>query len=163
MIKKIIALFLFILVLIQFFRPKKNNSISTSSFDINSQYPVPDNLKEILKKSCNDCHSDNTIYPWYFAIQPVAWWMQDHVNEGKRELNFSEFASYSPKEQFHKMKSIVKQIKEGEMPLDSYLWIHKDSKLSEYQNALIMKWADSLGMSIKTIHNLPDEPQHRRE
>jgi hypothetical protein len=163
MVKRIILLLLVILVVIQFFRPQKNLSITPSKVDIATQYAVPDNVTEILKHSCYDCHSNNTVYPWYFAIQPVAWWMQNHVNDGKRKLDFSEFASYTPKKQFHKMNDIIEQIKKDEMPLDSYLWIHRYAKLSEDQKNSILKWADSLGISIKVKNNLPDEPQRKRD
>ncbi len=69
-------------------------------------------MQNILKRSCYDCHSNNTVYPWYDRIQPVAWWLQYHVNHGKHSLNFSEFGSYSVARQAKKLKNIGKQIKE---------------------------------------------------
>jgi hypothetical protein len=161
MIKRIIILLLLLLVIIQFFRPKKNLSPAPPNSEITAQYPVSDTVMEILKRSCYDCHSDHTEYPWYFSIQPVAWWMQNHVNDGKRELNFSEFASYPAKRQFHKMKDLIEQIKGDDMPLNTYLWIHKDAKLSENQKTLVLAWADSLKASIQIKNNLPDEPERR--
>jgi len=159
MIRKILLLLLAVLVLIQFIRPAKNLSVTMSGNDITTHMVIPGDVLDIFKKSCYDCHSNNTIYPWYFHIQPVAWWMQDHVNEGRKELNFSEFASYSPKKQYHKMRGIAEQIRNGEMPLDSYLWIHKDAILSDAQKTKILAWADSSGASIKRQYNIPDDPE----
>ncbi|MGL6267918.1 MAG: heme-binding domain-containing protein, partial [Chitinophagaceae bacterium] len=133
MIKKIAMGLLVALVIIQFFKPDRNISPEKSPNDITNKYKVPAPVQEILKTSCNDCHSNNTIYPWYANIQPVAWWLADHVNEGKRELNFSEFSTYSPKKAHHKLEEVNEMVKEGEMPLQSYTIIHQNAKLSEAQ------------------------------
>src|SRR6266513_1873362 len=101
--KKILIIILVILVVIQFIRPARNISTTESPNDITKHYEVPDSLKNILAVACNDCHTNNTRYPWYSNIQPVGWWLQWHVNEGKHHLNFSEFASYNPKKQYKKL------------------------------------------------------------
>jgi hypothetical protein len=88
MLKKILLSLLALLVLIQFFRPEKNLSGERSN-DISTQYHVPQNINILFDKACNDCHSNTTRYPWYSNIQPVAWWLADHVNDGKRHLNLS--------------------------------------------------------------------------
>jgi len=150
------------LIGIQFFHPKKNISAAAAPNDIATNFTVPENVQGILKKSCYDCHSNNTVYPWYNNIQPVAWWLANHINEGKEELNFSEFAGYAPKKQYHKLEGIVKSQKEGWMPLDSYLWIHKDAILNQEQKNALSGWADSLARAIKTKNNLPDEPERQR-
>jgi len=148
MLKKALLVLLFILVVIQFIRPAKNISNSVSANDITLHYPVPDTVLSIIKTSCYDCHSNTTAYPWYNNIQPVAWWLNNHVKEGKRELNFSEFASYTFKKQGKKMKSLEREIKEDGMPLDSYLWIHHNALLSPGQKDLLTNWADSLQKTI---------------
>ena len=135
---------LVLLVIIQFIRPAENHSDKLSANDITLHYPVPDTVLSILKRSCYDCHSNNTSYPWYNRVQPVAWWLNSHVTEGKRELNFSEFASYPLKKQARKLKNTVKEIKEGDMPLNSYLWIHIDAALDQGQKNILVYWADSL-------------------
>ena len=99
--------------------------------DISKVYVVPDSVTQILKTSCYDCHSNNTVYPWYSKIQPVAWWLNDHIEEGKREINFSEFATYRIGRQYKKMDEIIKQVKEDEMPLSSYTLIHKNAILTQ--------------------------------
>ncbi|HXB44601.1 MAG TPA: heme-binding domain-containing protein [Puia sp.] len=163
MIKKILITLLALLIMIQFFRPKKNNLIAASPNDILLHFAVPSTVQDVLKKSCYDCHSNNTVYPWYNKIQPVAWWLQNHINGGKHQLNFNEFASYPPKKQYHKLKDIVDTQNDGSMPLDSYLWIHKDAILNKEQKANLVKWADSLGREIKAKYNLPDEPERGRK
>ncbi len=161
MIKKILWLLLIAIVVIQFFHPTKNISTAASPNDITLHFAVPENVQNILKKSCYDCHSNNTVYPWYNNIQPVAWWLANHVNEGKHELNFNEFASYAPKKQYHKLNSVIDSQKDGWMPLDSYLWIHKDAILDSQQKHLLVSWADSLARDIKAKNNLPDEPEKK--
>ena len=163
MIRKILIVLVVIFIAIQFFRPKKNLSAEISQNDITLHFTVPENVQIILKKSCYDCHSNNTVYPWYNNIQPVAWWLANHVADGKRELNFSEFASYPAKKQYRKLRTTIEQIKETEMPLNSYLWIHKDAILTSDQKITLSNWADSLSKEIKTKNNLPDEPAERRD
>ena len=80
------------LIGIQFFHPTKNIAIGIQPNAITNVHAVPDNVNSILKKTCNDCHSNNTVYPWYHKIQPVDWWMNNHINEGKGKFNFDEYA-----------------------------------------------------------------------
>ncbi len=156
--KKKIAWFLLIaLIVIQFIKPEKNQSTQKSPKDISTVAAVPANVQTILDKACNDCHSNNTRYPWYSNIQPVAWWLANHVNEGKGELNFSEFAGYSPKKQAHKLEETIEMVKEGEMPLDSYTWTHKDAVLTNDEKLAISGWADELRKSIMSKNNLTEE------
>ncbi len=160
--KKIIYTLIALIVLIQFIRPNRNISQEIAANDITRHYSVSDSVLSIFKRSCNDCHSNNTIYPWYTNIQPVGWWMQHHVNDGKEELNFSEFGSYPPKKQAHKLKETAKEVKEEGMPIDSYLWVHKDAKLSDSEKLTIISWATSLEKEIRNKFNLPDEPDRPR-
>ncbi len=157
MVKKIAMGLLVALVIIQFFRPARNISSEKSTNDITNKYAVPASVQEILKTSCYDCHSNNTVYPWYANIQPVAWWLADHVNEGKKELNFSEFLTYSPKKAHHKLEEVNEMVKEGEMPLQSYTIIHQNAKLSEPQKLEIANWADGLMKEIAVANNLQPE------
>src|SRR5439155_20340848 len=99
-IKKVLIALLVIFVVIQFFRPAKNKSDKPSLNDISTKYNLPEDVKNILKTSCYDCHSNNTIYPWYSEVQPVGWWLNNHINDGKNEVNFSEFAAYPIRRQY---------------------------------------------------------------
>ncbi len=140
-VKKILLILLVALILIQVYpRPKKNTSEGISSNDITNVMQVEDTVLNILKTSCYDCHSDNTSYPWYSKIQPVAMWLGNHIKEGKRELNFSQFATYSAKKKDHKLEEIAEQIEKHEMPLKSYTFIHTNAKLSAEQSALVLDW-----------------------
>src|SRR5439155_17176288 len=127
--KFLIVLFI-LLVAIQFIRPAKNLSNHLLASDITRVYNMPQNVSVIFKKACNDCHSNNTIYPWYAQIQPVGWWLNNHIEEGKRELNLSEFGTYNIARQYKKLDDIAEQVKKGEMPLSSYTLIHTNTRLT---------------------------------
>ena len=154
MLKKILLVLLLGLVIIQFIHPKKNKAEGNQSYYIGNAFTVPDNVKVILAKACNDCHTNNTSYPWYTNIQPVDWWMNHHVNEGKKELNFDEYTNKNLRFQYHKMEEVVEMIKEGEMPLDSYTWIHKDAKFTEEEKSTLMNWADGIRDTMKSKYPL---------
>jgi hypothetical protein len=150
--KKIVWFLLFVIVGIQFIRPDRNVSGgAVTANDITQQYRIPAPISDILKRSCNDCHSNNTHYPWYTNIQPVGWWMQEHVEDGKRNLNFSEFGTYKPKDQDDVVEEIVKVIEKNEMPLNSYLWMHGEAKLSEEDKAALIAWAKKLRAEIAAV------------
>ena len=148
-LKRTFQILLVAFIVIQFFRPAKNNAEGISSNDISKIYAIPADVQSILKTSCYDCHSNNTVYPWYAEIQPAAWWLADHVKEGKKELNFSEFASYKISRQYRKLEEINKEIKEGEMPLELYLWIHKNSKLRDEQKLILANWVKAVMDTMK--------------
>ncbi len=150
------------LLLLQFYpKPTRNISEGTEKNDIAQVHQVPDAVAKILKTSCYDCHSNNTFYPWYANIQPVAWWLGDHVKEGKSELNFSEFGTYNVSRRYRKLEEISKQVKEDEMPLSSYTIIHRDSKLSADQKNLLSSWIVSLRDSFQK--NYPPDSLIRKK
>jgi hypothetical protein len=140
--KKIVLAILAIFIIIQFIRPARNQSQASPATNIFTQYPASDHVKQMISVACNDCHSDSTRYPWYANIQPVGWWLGNHISEGKRELNFSEFGTYTPKRQNNKLGKIAEEVKEKGMPLDSYTWIHKDARLTDAEREEIIAWAD---------------------
>lgn len=137
-----------ILLIWQFIRPEKNLS-DVRTHDISTAYVVPEDVQSILKVACNDCHTNKTDYPWYAEVQPVAMWINNHVNDGKRHLNFSEFTSRPIAIQNHKFEEIVEQIKEGEMPLTSYTLIHRDAVLSQEQKNQLIGWAEAMMDTLK--------------
>lgn len=149
LIKKIIFAIILIFVIIQFFDTDKNISVAASENAIGKHYKVPDNVQNLLKTSCYDCHSNNTAYPWYSNIQPVKWWLADHVNSGKRHLNFDEFNTYTKERKLKKLDEIVETVKEGEMPLTSYTLIHSNAKLSSTDKSEIEKWVAETKKQIK--------------
>ena len=149
MVRRILIALLVILLIIQFFHPARNAAQGEQPNHISTIYAVPSEVKNILEKTCNDCHSNNTVYPWYSKVQPVDWWLTDHINEGKRELNFDEFTTYNLRRQYHKLDEVMKQVKDGEMPLNSYTWIHNDARLSDEQKNSIINWAGSIRNEMK--------------
>ena len=144
MIKKIIIGLLVLFVAAQFIRPEKNLSATASPTDIETKHPVPAEVKALMKRACYDCHSNNTHYPWYSEIQPVAWWLASHVNDGKEHLNFSEFASYSVKRTVSKLEQISETVSQQAMPLPSYTWAHPEARLTPAEITLLTDWADTL-------------------
>ena len=149
MIKKIGLGLLICLVIIQFIRPAKNTNTIDASKQITAVAAVPENVNVIIKKACNDCHSNNTTYPWYSNIQPVYFWLNHHINEGKEEINFDEFANYRLRRQYKKMQEIIEQLKENEMPLSSYIIIHKNAILTNAEKTAITSWATLVMDSMK--------------
>lgn len=141
---KVVLLTLFALFLIiQLIRPVRNERGQAPEADISSLYEMPEQVHGIFKRACYDCHSNSTIYPWYTNIQPLGWWLADHIREGKEELNFNEFGTYSLRKQKSKLKSIAGSIEDNSMPLSSYTLIHKNATLSLRDKALVMDWLNS--------------------
>ena len=147
-IKKMLLTLLIIFIGIQFIRPVRNESEQVLPTDITKIYNVPDNVFNALKISCYDCHSNNTNYPFYVNIEPVAWMMNNHIKNGKDKLNFSDFGTYSRRRQISKLRSIISQIKEDKMPLSFYTLIHKDAILSIVDKALIIDWSNKTQDSL---------------
>lgn len=141
---KIVLAVVALLVIIQFFRIDKSNPQSNPQDDILIVENVPNDIGMILKTSCYDCHSNATTYPWYSNIAPVSWWLKHHVDEGREELNFSVWATYSAKRKDHKLEEVDELVEKDEMPMPSYLWMHGDAKLTEQQKNQLMNWAKSL-------------------
>lgn len=151
LLKKVGLGTILLLIIIQVFRPTLNLSNDLTN-DISTKFNVPDSVQQILKTSCYDCHSNKTVYPWYTNIQPVGWWLQHHVNEGKEELNFSEFATYRVFRQYHKMEETLELLEKDEMPLASYTVIHTNAKLNPAQKQLLSAWASAVRDTIKASY-----------
>ena len=149
MLKKILIALFVILVLIQFIWPARNKNNVVTAQHLTQLYPVHDDVTQILKKGCNDCHRNYTNYPWYANVQPQGFWLQNHVNEGKEHLNFSEFGKLSPKEQAHAFEEMAEEVEEDHMPLDSYLWIHKEAQLTAQEKQTLISWATTLHEQAK--------------
>src|SRR5690554_1722082 len=144
-ILKIIAIILLVaFVGIQFIPTERNQSDTVPPTDFMLVHNVPETIQNKLQVSCYDCHSNNTQYPWYNKIQPVAWFLEDHIKEGKTELNFSKWDSLSNRRKASKLRSIVKQIEAGEMPLDSYTLIHKEAAFSEEEAKEVINFMTQL-------------------
>lgn len=148
MLKKILLGLLIVLIIVQFIQPPHNNGPAATANDITHSVQVPDTVMAILKVACYDCHSDNTRYPWYSKITPVNWWLNNHVNEGKRHLNFSQFTG-SYKRKMRRLEESGELTEKHEMPISSYLWIHKDARLSDAQRKLLADWTETARQQLQ--------------
>ncbi|MCU0335986.1 MAG: heme-binding domain-containing protein [Chitinophagaceae bacterium] len=147
-LRRILVILLLIAAGIQFIQPGKNNQSMDMTHDIATVVTVPDSVKTILKTACYDCHSNFTQYPWYSSIQPIGWWLKDHIDEGKSHLNFQEFALVKANDRFktvalrqdHKLEEVAETVESGEMPMNSYTWVHSEAKLSAAQKTTLINW-----------------------
>jgi hypothetical protein len=149
MIKKILLVLVGILVVLQFFRPEKNDSGNTSR-SISTLYDVSPEVNKILQNSCNDCHSNRTNYPWYSYIEPVGWWLGSHIRDGKRHLNFDNFADQRIAFQYKRMQDCLEQLKDDDMPLGSYTLIHKNAILNGTDKETLNAWCQKIMDEIKS-------------
>lgn len=140
--KALLWTLLILFIAVQFVpRPKKNIAEGTLPSDISISHKTNMEVQGILVRSCYDCHSNNTTYPWYASLQPVAWWLGDHIEHGKKELNFSEFGNYAPRKQYRKLEEVIEEIEADKMPLPSYTLIHRDARLKDNERQILINWA----------------------
>ncbi len=153
MLKKITLGLLVVLVVIQFFHPTKNISADTSKH-ISTLYPYPNNINKIMTNACNDCHTNNTTYPSYAKVQPLGWFLNNHIKGGLKKINFSVFAGVPLAEQYHQLAEVIEVVEEKRMPIASYTLFgaHKEAKLSEAQREEIITWAQSIRTQMKETY-----------
>lgn len=141
--KKVLFIILGVFILIQFIRPEKNVSGDKANH-ISTIIDIPNDVNEILKTSCSDCHSNRTLYPWYSEIAPISWYLASHVNDGKEHLNFSEWASYNKDQRKHILNDLQEELENQKMPLKSYLIIHKDAEMTKNQYETLLNWVKTI-------------------
>ncbi|MBK8145319.1 MAG: heme-binding domain-containing protein [Bacteroidetes bacterium] len=153
MLKKVALVVFVVVVIIQFIQPAKNLS-DDNTYHISKKYRIPEEVNTILEVACNDCHSNKTRYPWYAKMQPSAWFLHNHVTEGKEHLNFSEFTNLSIARQNHKFEETIEMVEEKEMPLKSYTYfgLHKEANLSDKQRELLISWAREQMAMLKATY-----------
>jgi hypothetical protein len=130
-------------VAIQFYRPERTNPRMDPKNAIESSVPVPPHVTAILERSCNDCHSSKTVWPWYSKVAPVSWYLVDHVREGRNELSFSQWGTYSTRKKDRKLEEICGEVKNGKMPLPSYIRLHPEARLSSADVKTLCDWTVS--------------------
>ena len=142
--KKILKIVVIVLVLgfivLQFFPPNRTNPPIVEAETLEATTHVPADVAAILNRSCSDCHSHKTTYPWYSNISPASLFLANHIADGRRHLNFSVWNTYDKKKKSHKMEEIQEQVEGGIMPLGSYLWIHRNAVLSESEARTLLDW-----------------------
>ncbi|TYB77402.1 cytochrome C [Bizionia gelidisalsuginis] len=144
LLKKILVALFILFIVAQFFRPEKNDGNLESVNAFLAETNPPENVKAILKESCFDCHTSASRYPWYNAITPVNYWLAEHINDGKKHLDLSNWEGNSVKRKDHKFEEIIEMVEQKEMPLPSYIWTHSEAQLSESQIQAVIDWANQV-------------------
>jgi heme-binding protein len=146
-VKKVVKIVIIVLaaafVIAQFFRPDRTLVPENPADTLEASTQVPQNVEAILTRSCVDCHSNRTTFPWYSNVSPVSWFLANHINEGRQELNISTWNTTDTKRRVRKLDKMCEEVQNGEMPLPSYLWIHWDAKLSPNDVNALCDWTDA--------------------
>lgn len=140
-LRLILGILLVSLIIIQFFPTTDNISNEVPNTDVIQHRQAPSHVTTLVQNACYDCHSNNTKYPWYDKVQPLAWILEKNIENGKRELNFNEFETYSRKKQQEKFEEIIEMVEENEMPLTSYKILHSEGRLTSAERKQITDWA----------------------
>ena len=154
-LKKAALVLLVLFVAMQFYRPEKNLAQGDHTAKFLTQTNPSQDVRLILKESCYDCHSNNTVYPWYNNVAPISYWLANHIKDGKKHLNFSDWANYSVKKKDHKLEEVIEMLEAGEMPLKEYTWTHEAANLTSDQRNAIMVWASQ----TRVLYQLNQKPQ----
>jgi len=152
-----------LIVLVQFIPVDRSVPVvkETDTFYVSEN--VPEDVVQIMDNACMDCHSYNTTYPWYSYIAPVSWWLEDHIEEGREHLNFSVWAGYNAKRRDHKLEEMDEEVKEGEMPLDSYTWAHSEARLSQEQRDRLASYFSSLRKQSGPENQIEEAEQEEKD
>ncbi|SFI56990.1 Haem-binding domain-containing protein [Kaistella treverensis] len=156
-VKKILVILLVAFILIQFFPIDKNNPAPTPQMDFLNIKKTPEKTANLIRNGCYDCHSNESKYPWYSNIQPMAWFLQDHIEEGRKELNFSTFATYPLKRELKKMQEAAELIEKNEMPLDSYIILHPEAKFTAAEKQELIHYFKTLAEETRLMNTLPTQ------
>ncbi|TYA71467.1 heme-binding domain-containing protein [Seonamhaeicola marinus] len=146
-VKKILLVLVLALVLLQFYRPDKNNAETRNITAFIEDTKPTKEVSAILEKYCYDCHSNKTTYPWYAEVAPVSLWVNHHVEEGKEHFDVSNWSAYKVKKRDHKLDELIEEVEEGKMPLDSYTWLH--GSMSEEEKETLINWAKGVRANYK--------------
>jgi len=165
--KKIALTLIGLLIIIQFIHPERNTS-NDNTYAISKKYIIPDHVNTILTNACNDCHTNQSTYPWYSNIQPVGFWLDHHIEEGKEHLNFSTFLKLPIAVQNHKLEEVIETVEEGEMPMPSYtyLGLHPKANLSAEEKSQLIAWAKAQMDTLKATYpadSLKMKPRPKRD
>jgi hypothetical protein len=150
-VKRIALALVVVFLLAQFVQPRRTNPPVVPSRSLEAHVQVPRDVLPILKRSCGDCHSSETVWPWYSHIAPVSWFVVDDVNEGRSHINFQDWeAQENPKEATEHLALICKEVQDKGMPPLSYRLMHRGSRLSEKDVDAICFWSQSFATAPET-------------
>jgi len=140
--KHILEILIVLLVAVQLVPLKRENPPITSAQTIYAAQPMPQVVRSILQNSCNDCHSNETQWPWYSYVAPVSWLVVHDVRAGRRHVNFSQWAAYPDKKKVDRLEQICDQVTNGDMPDGWYAFVHRSSHLTAEQRDAVCEWAE---------------------
>src|SRR5579872_3788037 len=141
---RMLAVVLILLIGAQFVGAGRTNPPSRPGASLVALKATPPDVRAILDRSCRDCHSNDTRWPWYSHVAPVSWVLLQHVHEGRDRMNYSEWTSYDSDDQDKFLNSMCSLTKKRRMPLPSYLWIHRDARLSDGDVKTLCAWSDKM-------------------
>ncbi len=144
-------------VVMQFFGPAKTNPPVDAAQTIHANTQITPEVAAIIERACADCHSHQTRWPWYSHVEPVSRFLVDHVNDGRKHLNFSEWAAYEPKRMRKKLQEMSEEVEKGAMPLKSYLLLHPEARLSQDDIRKLGEWTAAERQRIAEENNLAKE------
>lgn len=142
--KYLVVFFLLVLITIQFMPADLPENKSDISIDIVQTEKAPNEVKLILSKACYDCHSNQTVYPWYSKVAPVSWLIARDTRLGRDELNFSEWGELSKRKKVKILNNIVEEVEDKKMPLKIYTVVHRDAVLTQHEIEILSTWIKSL-------------------
>jgi hypothetical protein len=154
-IKRIVGWGLLLFVVIQAIRPARTNPPIDPTREIAARLPVDPAVASIFDRSCNDCHSNRTVWPWYSNVAPISWFVINHVDGGRRHMNFSDWASIPPKRLDGILDNMCKEVKSGGMPLSTYTPMHPLSKLTPADEDTICRWTDAMRQNLQAPAKTP--------
>jgi cytochrome c551/c552 len=129
--------------------------VDRSNPPIQGEVEAPAQVRAILRRACYDCHSNETVWPWYGRVAPVSWLLARDVREGRKEVDFSDFGQYPEKRRQRKWKEIPEQVEKGEMPPWLYVAVHPEARLSEADRAALVRWARESAVRVGQPPNAP--------
>jgi hypothetical protein len=147
-LKILVAILVVAFIALQFIPNKMPENVLAGKDDLISSGALPESISSILKTSCYDCHSNQTSFPWYSKVAPASWLLAKDIREGRDDLNFSEWGSYSKRHQIGNLSKIKEEVGSGDMPLKKYLLIHRHAKLSPVQKDALSKWTEDMTKNI---------------
>ena len=124
-------------------RPPRTNPPVDHAAIIKAQTAIPPQARAAINRACRDCHSNETQWPWYSGVAPMSWFVIDHVNHGRRRLNFSEWTRYEPGRVTDLLTKVCEEVQAGGMPLSSYTLIHRQARLTATDISAICDWVDA--------------------
>ncbi len=137
-----------LLVVLQFFHPERNSAPVDPEQDMLTVIAPPEHIANLLRDACYDCHSNQTLYPWYQKISPVSWYLNRHIKKGKKDLNYSEYGGMDKADRIGLLVETCDVLDAGTMPLQSYLLFHQEARLTQEERELLCNWTEEEAFKV---------------